>query len=333
MSGHFEQQAASDMRQAQATAASSRSGYDLGTAMYLGQQSIEKQLKAIIFRISEGVDSGIGTSLIKSFGHQLYPRIYRLYADHIVGMELPVVPSGDLLASYINAALEPETARDRSTFELLACAWNDHLCTPLWKSHTWKNHVGFQTMDSVLEILNSQQETYMRSILLLTGRVGMALPRISSRNLDTPLRHTKSLDHKALSKCRANHLALVENLDNRALFERHFRECQEFFSADARSRLGRDFPYTKLLRRLVMEFGFQMLISHAPRYVPLFLHNAHGRYPEQLDGRVTADMYESQADHVLYCVLVDIPYQLGQLRVNSRRLAAMLRMGHGLGCW
>ncbi len=333
MSGHFEQQSTSELRQAQLIARFCRSGYALGPAMYLGQQSIEKQLKAVVLRLCEEVDRGIGTSILGSLGHQFYPHIYRLYADHIAGMGLPTVPSGDLLASYINAAPGPDAARDENAAQFMAHAWKVWLGDSSWKSRTWKSHMGFQVKENAIAILNSQQKKHISSILSLTGRTGMALPKISNRTLEAPLLSHKTLDYAALSKCRAGHLALAENLAERALFARHFRECQAFLSDGARSRLGGDFPYGRFLRRLVMEFGFQILISHAPHYMPLFLHNSTGRYPDRLGRDITVDMYESHADHVLFCVLVDIPYRVGQLRVNSGRLTWMLREGHRLGHW
>ena len=333
MSGHFEQKATSDLSQAQLVARYSRSGYALGSAMYLGQQSFEKWLKAVVLRLYEEVDRGIGTSILGSFGHQLYPHIYRLYAGHIAGIGLPPVPSGDLLASYINAAPGPDAARDENAARFMARAWKVWLGDPSWKSRTWKSHMGFQVEEDVLDILNSQQKEHISSILSLTGRSGMALPQISNRTLEAPLLSRKTLDYAAISKCRADHMALAENLAERALFARHFRECQAFLSDGARSRLGDDFPYGKFLRRLVMEFGFQILISHAPHYIPLFLHNSTGRYPDRLGRDITDDLYESHADHVLFCVLVDIPYRVGQLRVNSGRLAWMLKEGHRLGHW
>ena len=334
LSGHFKRQGISELRHSHTIVRSDLSGYSLGLAMYLCQQCIEKELKAIILKLRERVDQRIAPSLLKKdLGHQLYPHIYQLYANHIVKIELPVVRSDGMIASYINDAPEPDPSRDAVTPKIMMRVWNDCLHNKLWKDRIWQNSVGYRMTQRDLDYLNSRQEEYISALFSLTGRSGIALPRISNRILHTPLLGSKTLDNAALSEYRANHLALGKNHHDRVLFDRYFHECQEFFSADAKSRLGQDFPYDKFLRRLVMEFGFQILLSHAPYYMFLFLHNMTGRYPERLGGDITSDLYESHADHVLFSVLVDIPYQLGQLHINSGRLDVLLDAGHRLGYW
>ena len=48
---YFADHAASDLKQAQTIARSDRSGHALATAMYLAQQSIEKQLKSVVINM------------------------------------------------------------------------------------------------------------------------------------------------------------------------------------------------------------------------------------------------------------------------------------------
>lgn len=61
-------------------------------------------------------------------------------------------------------------------------------------------------------------------------------------------------------------------------------------------------------------------------YVELFPHNIHGRYPSRIGDKDTTSIYESQSEHVLFSLFVDLPHHVDQLRYQSGHIEELRQM-------
>ena len=143
MARYFAEHAASDLKYAQTIARSDQSGHSLATAMYLAQQSIEKQLKSVVINMDKKMKLGKSESIAKALGHHLYPKLYEIYDRQIADLD-------DSLA-LLNRLFFKDGGNDAKNmaplahgFKLMNELWTMHLDKPKLQSLLWQNYTADQ---------------------------------------------------------------------------------------------------------------------------------------------------------------------------------------------
>jgi len=87
-------------------------------------------------------------------------------------------------------------------------------------------------------------------------------------------------------------------------------------------------------KRLVAEFGTEVICLQAYSYMYLFPHNILGRYPAPSHGgQTTADVYGARADRVLYKIHVSYRFDFDLLSEQISALDCLWGMGNRDGHW
>ena len=333
MARYFAEHAASDLGQAQTIARSDRSGHALATAMYLAQQSIEKQLKSIIINMDEKMGLGKSGSIPRLLGHQLYPNLCKFYDRQITSLDTPPpLPDWSPL-TYDDLGVK-HAPRIGRAFRLMGEFWTLHLKDPKLQSLLWQNSMGITLDDRDLLFLNSKHNPYHQGFLAIADKGDEEIPQlVNNGHMQRPML-VVIVDDALLSTYRKEYADIDINIDGRAMLERGFAWSQLLLDIVSKPKPKQSSADVVAANNIVFSFVVQVLVSRQSQYMPLLTNSSYGRYPQRLEnGRITTDMYESQLDRVLHYLFIDIPYQLNQLRVNSYRLDVLLDIGHEFRHW
>ena len=299
--------------------------------MYLGQQSIEKQTKSMMLKLGEQLGLGMGEDLLHSLGHRLYPKIFQLYKKHVAGINMSGFPVGATSLANTNSVISVP-AQNEDIFKHMEDYWHDYNYD--LQELTWQNSMEMPLEEDDLKDLNLIRIPYLKHLFEYIGLSGMDIRTITNEYiLHPPMR--RALDDDALlTEFCDSYCALPINVAMRNRITHKFYDRRPYFSLSMKTAIDSlQHPYERIARRLMVEFGFIMMVAIAHRYMEIIPHNTLGRYPKKLGDRVTTDVYKSQLNHVLFSLFVEIPYHLEQLCINSRRIDELWRLGCNLGYW
>ncbi len=314
LSTHFENQFISDLKQAQTIARSDQSGYALGTAMYLGQQSVEKQLKSIVLKLDELLELGQSKNILSSLSHQLYPNIYKLlYVKHIASVAAPYFTNDGM----VRPNSEQSDHSDR-LFETISKQWEDYSRNPNWKLLDWRISMGVPLDQKELSELNLHHHTYLKNLQESMG-TNPPLQTLTNDMFTAPNMQKVIHDDDQLQKLFTKYVQHPSNIKRQNLFSAYADSVENIFSSGSKtSDYSSSQSSAKFSRRLLLDFSYNIVVGFANYYLFLFPHESLGRYPAILnDGRVTTDMYGEYSDYPLYWVFIYLRYELEYLRTNS----------------
>ena len=300
--------------------------------MSLGQQAMEKQTKSIILNLYERLDLEMDDKFLRSLNHQIYPKISELYKEHVEDISLSGFPDNAAFLETMSGVIS-DRARNADMFKQIGKYWKSYRTNYDLQELTWQNSMGLLLGDDDLEELNSKNIPYLKHIFESAGQ-SVDPHTITNGYILHPSMH-KALDNDMLLKAyRDSYYESPINVAMRDQIAHKFRDHRSFFSTDMKTTIDPSpHPYEGIARRRMMEFGFFVMLTIAHRYMEIIPHNTLGRYPKKIGGRVTTDIYKSQLNHVLFSLLVEIPYHIGQLRINSRRIDTLWEMGCQRGYW
>lgn len=325
--GGFEAKALSDLELAQGMARPGTSGHDLATALYLGQQSLEKMLKSVVILPYEGMRMGDGARAVTSLGHAVYPRIVEVVHARVAGVEAPCFGAGGMC--------EPGAARAARAYGQVARLWAEFSGCGERQELVWGAMMGAGLADGGLAGLNSWYAGHAGSLGGILGVAGVAEPRFRSPMFVPPPMGEAICDRRMVEAMQAALAAQPYIAARRALFRRAYEIHLAALVSRARDAGGNvPEPYGDFARRSVLEFWFQSVMSFFDSYMLVFPSNTLGRYPKAAwDGRSTSDLCGSQLDRVLYHVFVLVPCHVSELMHNSACLARLRDCGREAGFW
>ena len=312
---HLGLQAKSDMKQAHATARADRSGHALACAMLLGQQAVEKHLKAIVLMAAEVAGIGGVAGLGRSLGHDVYPRISEFYVRHAGRLSAPCPKAG---GSGSHAA----AIRCASDF------WRRHAGNRDMQETAWRRSIGALPDGDRAARLDAVCRQHAGELARLVGMIDAGMPLPSGDGVPVGLLREDVLCGRTLSSRQRAHLKSRWNASFCMALERQFGSCR---ASLLRKTSGNDSGGRKRLAScLAAGFGLASLAMLSPCYVYTYPHAILGRYPGILEDGFTPDIYESHSDAVLSFLFVDIPCHMNQIgRVGSRVLALRDACGSG----
>ena len=331
MARYFAEHAASDLRQAQAMATFDQSGHVLATAMYLAQQSTEKQLKSIIINMDEKMGLDNSESIARLLGHQLYSGLHKFYDRQIAGLDIPPMKN-----SYIqyNSQHAKNVVLLKDFFGKMGKFWTSHSTNPRLQSLFWLQSLGIRLKDADVLLLHSTHTQYVDSMLDLATTTDTKVPPMPKNDYVRRPMLDAIMDDALLASYRGRYARAELNTIDRHRLGTTFEQFRAFLLLFPNPVPAPFHADGAVAKNIAFTFGILILLLEQYQYLILLANNSYGRYPKRLeDGRITTDVYASQADTVMHCLLVDVPYRLGQLRANSGRLDVLLDMGRERGCW
>ena len=331
MARYFADHAASDLKQAQTIARSDLSGHALATAMYLAQQSVEKQLKSIIINMDEKMGLGKSGSIARSLGHPLYSGLYEFYGKQIDDLDTQF-----LEVSSLQHGTKPakNMAHMKRFFEQMKTFWTYHSKNPTLPSLFWQLNLGIKLKNADLRLLRSTHVQYAQSMLDILATAGAEIPTLPDIDYVRRPMLDALADGALLASYRGEYARTEINAIERCRLRRTFNMSRIILLSFQNMVPNPFYEGATMGKNLVFSFGILILLFEQYQYLVLLANNRYGRYPETLEGgRITTDVYESQADIVLSNLFVGVPYRLGQLRANSGRLDVLLDTGRDRGCW
>ncbi|MDD9808360.1 MAG: hypothetical protein OXU25_00815 [Thaumarchaeota archaeon] len=335
LSDHYELQSMVDIGRAQAIARTDQSGHALGTAMYLAQQSVEKQLKSIMVRLDETLNLGHTDKILRGLSHEFYPLLYESYRLHIECSERAIRKRYGVKASAEGFKYTESVADD---FREASAYWNNYCNDPDILRLTWLQSLNAGLSREDLHRLNlwhGQQMTFAPGNALGSGGgggVGGGDPKLEDVFPPSDLIRIEIWDDHALARHSVEYAETPANMHMRM----SLAGTLETTNPDRLQMLGVEHAdlQSELARMGLFEFGFHVMASMTHHYVLLYPHNPIGRYPEPAgDGLFTPDIYERQADDVLTLLFVVVPYRLRQLRMNSGIIDKRSEHGRQRGYW
>ena len=333
----FGAQAEADFRVARSIPRQDLSGQALGISMFLAQQCIEKQLKAIVLRLNEAMDLEEGDRFLFELSHGFYPALHRVRTRLVRGMGIPPAPvlrlmdldatgqefaDNDRVIGHM-AGFWKEYAATGSTIQM--CVWRHFLHVSLSRDELDSLNRFVRRSAAILPGVSNGRGTGNRPPWLLTNDFKQ-IPPMRSVIRDRGMTDAIYSDY-------------VWTPQRRGMQELHDLRvaCQDtVFSEVCLGRLGRFSRdvQERAVRRLVTEFAFEAAAMMAYRYMTLYPHSWLGRYPKLLpDGRATPTVYESRADVVLHRIYNETRFSMDLLRGHASKLDELCRLGHEHGYW
>lgn len=327
LAGGFEAKALSDLGLAQGMARPGASGHELATAMYLGQQSLEKMLKAVLILVYEGMGLGDGVKAVTALGHEVYPKIVKVVHARVVDVEAPCFGAGGMC--------EPGAARAARAHGRIACLWDEFAGCEARQELVWEAMMGAGPGNSELAGLNSWYASHAGSFGEIIGAAGAAGPRFNSPMFVLPAMAEVIRDRRRVAAMQAARAEQPDIAARRALFKRAY---ETHLSALVYRAKGPDGsipePYGEFAKRSVLEFWLQSVMAFFDSYMLVFPHSTLGRYPKiTRNGSPTADLYRSHIDHVLYHVFVLVPCHVRELAHVSKCIARLRDCGREAEFW
>lgn len=310
-SAHFAGQAASDLKSAQALARESRSGYSLATAMYLAQQSMEKQLKATVLRLDEVLKVGLEEGFYsKILGHTFYSRPHKLYLRCVRGAGFPrgLDDKDALESAYAGFYRHARDGVDhlKKFGEAFGPKFFDVYTQGLLLQHCLRVHLH----NSELRELDSYAHGIFRKM-----HGGSPIAETPSRFVNRKPKDgmMRVLSDKAfLARLRRayyqDYSRVVDLSDAENLFMSYAQKTQNIQDGHEEGKIT---PETakKLVRVAIAQYVLISLAWFGGSYMRMIPHATLGRYPRTLhNGRNTTDIYASQANNVLHELFVVADY-------------------------
>jgi len=310
-------QAQSDLEMAQVIAKANDSGDALGTAMFLAQQSIEKQFKSILLRVAEAAAAGLDEKFVSGvLGHVIHHRPGAFYRKCL---------------ERIGRHGGPDKAR-LEQLEQIGKTWDPDLYDSQTRSLLFLYSLGVALPQRELDRLDS----YLGSVFEKINRCDNSTesPPIKFFNQSAP-DHMGSviLDRQHLEQYRASVAAHPLHIQERLVLDRHFdRLLKRVRQAADQGRQSPKAASKSDMLLMILEYGTFAVALLSPKYVYLVPHLVLGRYPTVLPtGQISTEVYASQRNMVLLQLFVNVQYDYDQLcRVNAR-LGEMCEVYRGEG--
>ena len=336
-SAMFSEQATADFRVARSIPQHDLSGQALGISMFLAQQSIEKQLKAMILRINEAMAFTDGKQFLHTLSHQFYPSLHEVREKFVRKLGMPPAPVLRLMD--LDTAGSAFESNERVLGDM-GRVWKEYAAPACQvRMYVWKHslHVRLDARE-----LDAANRFLHKSLVGLPGALGKrgAASRPPGKLTNDfvpppPMRGVINSQEKT-SAAYAEYVGgpLRQGMTKRR--DGHLTLQDRIFSEAGMACLG-SLPRVERERaaaRLVAEFAFEAASPQAYRYVTLYPHNLLGRYPERLpDGKTTPEVYGSRVDIVLHRLCNEVRFSLDLLRGHASKLDELCRLGSEHGYW
>lgn len=331
LSEHYEMQSMVDIGRAQAIARTDQSGHALGTAMYLAQQSVEKQLKSIVLRMDEAINLGSVDRVLRGLSHEFYPRLYELYYAHLEHDQLSMISRYEHMADLED--VRREVGSFASHFREASAYWDKYHADHRVQNLTWQQGLGIELQDEDMLEMNSLHKTQMKFVQ--DDTLGSGEPDLEfADSLSAPDRiRIDVMDRHALAIHRAVYASTPANSHTRVVLADTFEEASLFFLHGFKKHYA-GMQVSEFAKKAIFEFGFRVLASMTHQYTLLYPHSAIGRYPGPVGGGLfSTDVYEKQASFVLAHLFVSVPHHLRVLCANSGLIGTLADRGRRLGYW
>jgi len=333
----FGAQAEADFRVACLIPRQDLSGQALGTSMFLAQQCIEKQLKAIVLRLNEAMDLEEGDRFLFELSHSFYPALHTIRKRFVEDLGTPPAPVLRLMD--LDASGQAFADNDCAIGHVVGF-WKEYAIPGSQiQMSVWRNFLHDRLPQDELDSLN---RFVRRSAAILPGAPGSSgSGSRPSEQLTNDFKRPPPM--RSVIRDRGMTDAIYSDYvwtpQRRGMQELHDLRvaCQDtVFSEVCLGRLGRFSRdvQERAVRRLVTEFAFEAAAMMAYRYMTLYPHSWLGRYPKLLpDGRATPAVYESRADVVLHRIYNETRFSMDLLRGHASKLDELCRLGHEHGYW
>lgn len=336
-SAMFREQAWADFRVARSIPRHDLSGHALGISMFLAQQCMEKQLKAIMLRLNEAMGFEKGDQFLFDLSHRFYPTLHRIRGKFVKKLGMPPAPVLRLMDLDTGGLAFESNER---VLVAMGRVWEGY-AAPASKVrvYVWKHslHVSLDP-----EELDATNDFLRKSAVGLPGALGRrnAAGRPAGKLTNDfepppPMRDAIKIE----SRINAAYSEYAAGPLRRGMLERrdgHVARQDRIFSRDGLSCLGglAVDGRAQAAARLVTEFALEAASLQAYRHVTLYPHNLLGRYPERLPGGMTTpEVYGSRADIVLHRLYNEVRFSLDLLRGHYSKLDELCRLGHEHGYW
>lgn len=330
LSDHYELQSMTDIGRAQAIAMTDQSGHALGTAMYLAQQSVEKQLKSIVLRMDEALNLGSVDRVLRGLSHEFYPRLYEWYYTHLEHDQLAMIRHYERMVDVGLSRHEVESFA--SHFREASDYWEKYRADPHGQNLTWRQSLGIRLSEEDMLEMNSLHRSQMEFVQGdASGSGDRDLEFADSVSAPDRIR-LDIMDKDALALHCVIYAATPANSHTRMVLADTFEEARMSFLPGFKKHYAGMQP-VESAKKAIFEFGFRILASMTHQYVLLYPHNTIGRYPEPECAGFSTDVYERQASFVLAHLFVTVPHHLRVLRTNSELIDSLSDMGRQLGYW
>lgn len=331
LSAHYELQSMTDIGRAQAIAKVDQSGHALGTAMYLAQQSVEKQLKSIVLRMDEELNLGSVDKVLKGLSHEFYPRLYEWYYTHLEHDQLSTIARYEHMADFELSRREVESFA--SHFREASDYWEKYHADLHVQDLTWQQSLGKRLPDEDMLEMNSLHKSQIKFLQDDEPSSGeLDLEFADSLSASNKIR-IDIMDNDALALRRVRYAATSANSHTRVVLADTFEEAGVTFLPGFKRKYA-GMQVAEHAKKAIFEFGFRVLASMTHQYTFLYPHSTMGRYPRQVGGSLfSTDVYEQQASFALAHLFVSVPHHLRVLRANSELVGSLADRGRRLGYW
>jgi len=333
----FGAQAEADFRVARSIPRHDLSGQALGTSMFLAQQCIEKQLKAIMLRLNEAMAFEGGDRFLRGMSHRFYPKLHEIRKQFVEGLGMPPVPVLRLMELDTTGHAFERAGRvighmGRLWKRYTAPDSPVHVC--MWKQSL---HVRLEPDElCALDRFLAEDADGLFGAFGIQGAGGIIRGRLRNNAGSPPPMSGVIGDERKTAAAYQDYVWAPHQRLLPRFHDMHVARQDRIFSDVALRRLGglaRD-EQGSAIKRLVAEFAFDGASLHAHSYLSLYPHHTLGRYPRRLPGgRTSAEIYASSVDSVLHNIYNVARFNLEMLRDRSSKLDGLCRTGHEHGYW
>lgn len=316
-SEQFAMQARLDLEMAQTIAKANESGDALGTAMFLAQQSIEKQFKSILLRVAEATAAGLGEKFVSGvLGHVIHHRPGAFYQKCLEGIGNP----------------GGSTKTRLEQLEQIGKTWNPDLYDSQTRNLLFLYSLGVALPQGELDKLDS----YLRSVFERINKCDNSTesPPIKFFNQSAPdCMGSVISDKRHLEQYRASCAAHPLHARERLVLDRHFDGLWgRIRQAVDQNRMSPKMASKNDMLLAILEYGTFAIALLSPKYVYLVPHLVLGRYPTVLPtGQISTEVYASQRNMVLLQLFVNVQYDYDQLCKANARVGRMCEIYRGKG--
>lgn len=294
----FSERARADLDLARAILRHDLSDHALGESMFLAQQCVEKQLKAIILKLNEAMGFQVGDGFLFELSHKFYPKLRDIRSRFVKSLPLPPAPVLRMMGS--STAGQAFSLNER-IIGSMGDFWKGYVAAdPPFHMYVWMNSMHVRLTAGQLDGLN---EFFHKDAMKLSSVLGgpdvSGLSKKQFTNSFPPMCPMRSviMDAKRTENVYSDYAWSPHNQEIQKFKDTHLARQDRMFSDAALRHVG-SLPKGEqklVIRRLVAEFAFEAASSQAYRYIVLFPHNTLGRYPKNLpDGSSTTEIYESR---------------------------------------
>jgi len=321
LSVQFAKQARSDLGMAQAIAIANESGDALGTAMFLAQQSMEKQFKSALLMAGEAIEASLdGKFVIGALDHVIHHQPATFYQKCLEGIGRPCGPEpGDSSKTVLEQ------------LEQIGKIWDPDSYDTQVQHLLFQYSLGVYLQPDLLDRLYS----WLCSVFEKINKCGNSseFPPIPLFNQGAPDSMDSIIsDRQKLEQCRASSAAHPLHASERHVLERLYgKRLGQINQIANRHRLSPKATDRGDIMLHILEFCALAIVLHSPKYAYLAPHLVLGQYPAVLPtGQISTEVYASQRNMILYQLFVNVQYDHDRLcGVNEQigRLCEAYREG------